>query len=223
MTEKRKTTRIVLVALLILSILLTIILSDNGNVIKTFLEVFIVSEAVGVFVVGGVQIFVINPIVEELQNAKRTAGQDVLTGIGNRNSFIERTPFYNDCKSIGILFIDVNDLKKTNDTYGHEAGDELICSVAKTIKNLEGVNDCYRFGGDEFVIVLPNATLQQLEKVQKDLSNKIAQLQLNLSPNKCSVAIGSGYKDFDINVESLIKKADTDMYQQKKKQKAAKR
>ena len=170
------------------------------------------------------QIYVINPILDDLKNVIRTSEHDGLTGICNRNRFSRKVKYYNSLKSIGILFIDVNDLKKMNDIYGHEKGDELIVAVADTIKSLKTEErniDYYRFGGDEFIIVLPNATFSCLEEVQRELLAKMEKVQLEGIMQKYSVAVGKAYKDISIDVEVLVKKADIEMYLHKKESKKA--
>ena len=91
---------------------------------------------------------------------------DNTTGLYNRTAFKEDEAKYNEIlgkdRHIGIIQFDVNNLKKTNDTYGHEYGDMLIKTVGEGLKKCFGeYGKCYRMGGDEFMVVLdgiiPNA------------------------------------------------------------------
>lgn len=82
---------------------------------------------------------------------------DMLTRLGNRNAYTEYTNRYLTTKmpdDLTFIYMDVNELKITNDSLGHHAGDELLCGAADCIQTVFGdVATCYRTGGDEFVVV----------------------------------------------------------------------
>lgn len=208
---------------LLLSVFICIMIEPYIQVInltKVFCAVFIISESMGILLMGALHYCLIKPIIQAIHHTKRISEHDGMTGLCNRVRFQKKIQEYNQCESIGVIFIDVNDLKKTNDFYGHEAGDELLCSVSKLIKNLNSNNlDSYRFGGDEFVVILSNSTEEQIEEKLKEFLDKIENISLKLSPIKVSVACGIAFTTSDINVNSLIKKADYNMYQNKMEQK----
>lgn len=208
---------------LLLSIFICIMIEpyiQNINLAKVFCTVFIISESMGILLMGALHCYLINPIIQAIHHTRSISEHDGMTGLCNRVRFQKKIQEYNQCESIGVLFIDVNDLKKTNDFYGHEAGDELICSVSQLIKNLNSKNlDSYRFGGDEFVVILSNSTEEQIEEKLKEFLDKIENISLKLSPIKVSVACGIAFTTSDINVKSLIKKADYNMYKNKMEQK----
>lgn len=88
---------------------------------------------------------------------KDLAYQDGLTGLENRTSYLEKIEEYkiNHTSKLGMVFFDVNYLKKTNDTLGHDAGDKLLCVCANIIKDgFEKFGHVYRIGGDEFVAII---------------------------------------------------------------------
>ncbi len=91
------------------------------------------------------------------QEVIRLSRTDVLTGLYNRNAFTEYTDRYNEekmPKNFTVIYFDVNDLKGANDVLGHDAGDELIRGAAKCIsETFNKVGNCYRTGGDEFIVV----------------------------------------------------------------------
>ena len=109
-----------------------------------------------------------------------------------------------------ILSIDLNDLKKWNDEYGHAKGDEAICTMVCCVETVLPPN-CYlyRVGGDEFMILCFN---QQKETI-KQLKNKIKE---NLSQTPFSCAIGIAYNDNMIDFNKMCSQADESMYEDKK-------
>jgi diguanylate cyclase (GGDEF)-like protein len=115
------------------------------------------------------------------------------------------------------MVLDINNLKETNDTFRHIAGDELIVSVAQVIKKytVKGVYS-YRFGGDEFVMIFTNVTEEQLLDFKESLIKDFSKIDLQLSPLGVSVAVGHSYEENQIDVERHLKDADCDMYEAKR-------
>ncbi|MBR4791316.1 MAG: GGDEF domain-containing protein [Treponema sp.] len=139
---------------------------------------------------------------------------DSLTGVMNRNEMNNRideiagNAELSD-KSVGIIFIDLNGLKRTNDERGHLAGDILLKEAASILKNLFGQDEIYRAGGDEFMVLSFGTTEEALNK-------KIAELrkQVELS-DTVSFAIGSFFDPNSNNILSAMTKADKRMYDDK--------
>lgn len=97
----------------------------------------------------------------EMAAYKRLSREDRLTGLKNRRAFeelmLELQKKARDYENIALVFMDLNGLKKMNDTYGHHAGDELIINAAICIEQaFSKLGDCYRIGGDEFCVVIVN-------------------------------------------------------------------
>ncbi len=88
----------------------------------------------------------------------RMAYMDTMTGLGNRTAFLEENKSNATFPGmISYIMMDANNLKKINDTLGHNKGDELIVTIAKCMRTAVGDSgQCYRIGGDEFVIILKN-------------------------------------------------------------------
>ncbi len=133
--------------------------------------------------------------------------RDSLTGAFNRYSYIERMTEAEESHSglIGILFVDINKLKETNDLYGHEAGDALIISACSVLQKFFE-NDIYRIGGDEFVVV-------QRSYSKSDFENKVSKLREYLEVNT-SVLMSVGY-EFSYNADDLseaVNTAEKNMY-----------
>lgn len=154
---------------------------------------------------------------EELQNLKRTAYVDPLTKLYNRAAFEKDRKEVKPINT-GIIMLDVNNLKKTNDTFGHKEGDKLICYAADYIRMMfEKFGKCYRLGGDEFVVLVTDT--ENEEKIQEAIINLNPMLEKN---NKLAfpIIVALGYAKFDDkldkNLDNTLSRADELMYQNKK-------
>ena len=143
------------------------------------------------------------------------AENDALTGLPNRYC-LERDIIKQDTcdSSVAVVMFDVNFLKRTNDTEGHLAGDNLIRTTAACIKECfatENGNNCYRIGGDEFVALLCGDN-------EEEIQLRIDKFKLALIREHISVSVGYSYaeKADKNNIKSLFEEADKNMYEQKK-------
>ena len=146
---------------------------------------------------------------------------DTMTGLGNRTAFLEENKSNAIFPGmISYIMMDANNLKTINDTLGHNKSDELIITIAKCMRKAVGHNgQCYRIGGDEFVIILKNKTAAETEKIINKVRCEIefADKQSDIT---ISVAIGYVWTDTEQkNLEDLMQHADDEMYQDKKKKK----
>ena len=118
---------------------------------------------------------------------------------------------------ISYIMMDANNLKKINDTLGHNKGDELIVTIAKCMRTAVGDSgQCYRIGGDEFVIILKNKTATETEEIIARVRAEVAFADKQ-SDIPISVAIGYVWTDTEEkNLEVLIQHADDEMYKDKK-------
>lgn len=135
--------------------------------------------------------------------------RDVLTGLPNRNAYEEiLDSFINDSDNfkIGIIFSDLNGLKKANDNFGHAAGDELICKYSKLLTNIFGDNN-FRISGDEFVTIFKNIDESEFEDKVKELE------EIVLSNDNIS-SFGFAYGDSN-KVKDLIISSEKKMYDYK--------
>ena len=129
-------------------------------------------------------------------------------------------------KKLGIAIVDLNFLKKINDTYGHEKGNLAIKKLCFIICHIFQHSPVFRIGGDEFAIFLSDGDYDNYDALSREFYRQTKQLQKDpsLEPwDKISAAIGVAYFDpgTDSNVEDMFKRADANMYQQKKSMKAA--
>lgn len=153
------------------------------------------------------------------------AYSDGLTGLGNRTAYLEKLEEYaggtTDVTQLGIVFLDVNNLKKVNDNQGHEKGDEMIRIASKIISDSFGkFGNAYRIGGDEFCVLMEGPSLQEnYEKAHTEFKNLIDEA------NKAKwytyeVQIANGFSICDVmdkqKIDEAVTEADTAMYANKK-------
>ena len=132
---------------------------------------------------------------------------DILTDAGNRKAFNSKIGMLEGMDiSVGICFVDINGLKSINDEMGHEAGDNVIKEAAETISAIFKKKYCYRIGGDEFVVVMPQVTEEHFAQFVEKLRKKT---------KKISMAIGSVWSEKCLDMEELVNIADKNMYADK--------
>jgi len=165
-------------------------------------------------------------VVKESEIMKKLAYVDGLTEVGNRTAFNHRLASLMKEKSskTGFVHFDINNLKLANDKYGHLVGDELIKSAARLIYlSFESIGECYRYGGDEFTVIITGELLKNIEQGIKNL--QVNQIHFNynnqLLPVKVSLAYGNAVydKSKDSTLLDTLNRADEDMYIRKKQMK----
>jgi diguanylate cyclase (GGDEF)-like protein/PAS domain S-box-containing protein len=178
-------------------------------------------------IIGSVEIFSDNSSrialahkVEELQGL---ALLDPLTELGNRRyaEFTLQTrldEFYRYGWRFGLLFIDIDNFKRINDTYGHDIGDKVLRMVAKTVKNGVRSSDAVcRWGGEEFIALIAyidEASLRLLADKLRVLAEQSNLLSDGASIN-VTISVGATISRMDDTAETVIKRADELMYQGK--------
>lgn len=162
---------------------------------------------------ASIQFFVTNSLDRKKQQAylEKLSYRDMLTGLYNRNRYIERLEAYKQVQDqqIGAIYIDLNGLKRVNDEQGHRAGDELIVRAAGTIAGIFA-EDAYRVGGDEFVVIL-------LDVSREEFARKTEQLRRQMQENSVDASIGEVWQASTENLEDLLRRADENMYREKKR------
>lgn len=151
---------------------------------------------------------------------ERMAYHDQLTGLYNRTAYAE---YGKQLELTGgncvVVMCDLNNLKKCNDNYGHEKGDEYIKYCADLIKSVFGeIGKCYRIGGDEFCILIECQTLSVCEQ-KIDEVQRIIEAYNNTHDKEFQYGIACGCVRFDIlldhDLEDTLRRADKKMYYQK--------
>ncbi len=161
------------------------------------------------------------------QAAVDMANRDVLTGVKNKRAYVQmEIELDEQIKNkenleFAVVVCDVNGLKQVNDTQGHKAGDAFIQKASAVICNIFKHSPVFRIGGDEFAVILRNHDyLHRAELVQQLYSVLTEQKK---SDNEM-ILLASGISDFhpekDIRVQDVFERADSCMYQDKKKCKA---
>ncbi|MBN2137037.1 MAG: sensor domain-containing diguanylate cyclase [Sedimentisphaerales bacterium] len=186
----------------------------DGNFDATDIALIeLLSQLVGASI-GNVKLF------EKMQ---RQASTDGLTGLVNYRSFYEilekelwRSRRYGG--RISLLMVDVDNLKKINDTYGHRAGDRVIREISKRIKScIRQIDTAARYGGDEFAVILPNTDLKDAKIVAERMVRAVAArpTSWNRRPIHLSVSVGLGEYDADMNPEDVTGRSDEALYKAK--------
>lgn len=143
---------------------------------------------------------------------------DLMTGLYNRGKFLEMSEeYYRTLDSIAIIYMDINYLKKANDTYGHELGDKLIINTARTLvavlkDNIKG----YRIGGDEFVLIGENLSPEETDTLIKYWKMALSEIQAFNKELNLSVSYGFMYGEKGYDLDELMNEADKKMYENKK-------
>ena len=169
---------------------------------------------------------------QQTQKMTTLANRDSLTGVQNKTSYDTFVAFLNEkiekgeATPFGLIMIDLNYLKNTNDKFGHDAGDSALIKLANTICLVFKHSLVYRVGGDEFVSVLRNEDFINHEALIKEFKEKIHGIHHNQkleTQERISAAIGYSEfnKEIDKCVDDVFKRADKEMYQNKKKMKEA--
>lgn len=152
------------------------------------------------------------------EKLQEQAIRDPLTGLFNRrylddalvrelNRAIRRN------RSIGIVMIDIDHFKNFNDTYGHDAGDAMLRAVGDfLLRHIRGEDIACRYGGEEFTLILPDATLEDTQKKAEDLLGHIRHLQIQhrgslLVAITVSVGVAS-FPDCGPNIDLVLRAAD---------------
>lgn len=158
------------------------------------------------------------------------AHTDSLTGINNKTAYDELTTkldaeISDGTANFAIVMIDVNYLKRVNDTYGHERGNEYLINACKLACDIFGAENVYRIGGDEFVAVLVGDDAGRYKALVRKINAIVTTLRFNdeLEPwEKVSAAVGSSlYRaGVDKTCDEVFKRADAQMYKNKLAMKA---
>jgi diguanylate cyclase (GGDEF)-like protein len=158
------------------------------------------------------------------QQALKMAYTDPLTQTNNRAAFddyIKREIGLagRHSKSLSIVYLDIDHFKYINDKYGHECGDVALASVAKWIKEgLRSSDVVFRFGGEEFVILLSETDLIDAELVAERIRSSIESHTLSYNMQAVSITASLGVSEWRVNdtADVLVKRADDAMYKAKK-------
>ena len=149
---------------------------------------------------------------KDLKEANYLSYHDYLTGLSNRRFINQMLDENNFCLPVSIIMADIDNLKYINDNYGHVKGDEIIKRVAEIIESSTREKDIVgRFGGDEFIVILPQTDYCSVKKVCQRITS-----QCDLENNSLlSITTGFAEKHDNESLLRTLKRADKDMYKDK--------
>ena len=176
----------------------------------------------------------IEQLKEEIALLKEIANKDELTRLYNRRGFSEEAQkFIGEIigaktkgnrrgslliRNFSLVVYDIDDFKKINDTYGHQAGDEALRLLAKIIReNVRDIDVVARWGGEEMIVGLVGASANDAVKIADDIRKKIGELSLAWEGKEVKFTISGGVADLDKSesFEELFHRADKAMYRAK--------
>lgn len=161
---------------------------------------------------------------------KELSVKDSLSGLYNQGCFFEeinktfelykRREDKGQTKGFSLILFDIDDFKKINDNYGHLMGDYTIRHIGKTItKMIRSSDRCYRYGGDEFAIILYDTELKDAKLVAEKLRCTLENSTIKFMDNEVKVTVSMGVSSFNEagKAENMIQRADEKLYQSKEK------
>ena len=166
---------------------------------------------------------IVHDVTEQKQFEKaleQAASRDHLTGLWNRRHFLQKLEYAHRQKrrhdlDYSLMTMDVDYFKAINDQYGHAAGDEVLVLLAKTCEARVRETDAIsRWGGDEFVILLPQTDLENAARLAECLRTSIEQIRLAHLP-PITISIGVAQHHGDETTECLLQRADAALYRAK--------
>lgn len=158
------------------------------------------------------------------QSIEDLIGRDPLTGLGNRRScdvvlksLIERGRRGRNIFT--IVMGDIDHFKSVNDTYGHQAGDEILKKVSETMKeHMERLGFVFRWGGEEFLLLYEDLVEAEAVCLLKELSRAVNMTEVCWNEQKIKITMTFGVAEFcrDRTMEELVRRADTNLYEGKR-------
>ena len=146
---------------------------------------------------------------------------DWMTGLYNKGKFLEmKRSLFSRQETIAVFNMDLNNLKLTNDTLGHEAGDLLIKKAAKSLRLIEARNIIpFRVGGDEFLVIAIHVDRQGAEWIRTRWENALEKVNREDGGAPCVVACGFAFGEKGFDLDEVFALADRRMYEDKKAKK----
>ena len=166
---------------------------------------------------------------EHAEEMDRIANVDALTKVRNKRAYDEKIAQMEagmqrgEIREFGIAMVDLNDLKKINDNYGHDKGDLAIQKLCGIVCSNFKHSPVFRIGGDEFAVVLEGEDLQNAEEIIRNIENRLDQIRTDLALKpweRTSAAIGIARNREGDTPDMVFRRADEAMYARKKEMKA---
>lgn len=159
------------------------------------------------------------------QKMERLARTDPLTKLSNRRDFLEKfrhevNRFERSRKSFSVVLGDIDDFKVLNDQYGHDCGDFILTSISDFMRSMIRKQDLVaRWGGEEFIFLLPGSPLEGGQKVAEAIRKKISAESFSFNGQRMSITLTLGVCEFNgtMGIDACIKKADEALYRGKER------
>jgi diguanylate cyclase (GGDEF)-like protein/PAS domain S-box-containing protein len=158
--------------------------------------------------------------IQELKNLNmelnKTATTDILTGAYNRRKFED------DINNIGkqdvpfsLILFDIDRFKAINDYFGHKVGDYVLQRISNLVlENIRSTDQLFRWGGDEFIIILPGANLEDTKSIAEKLRTIIENEDFGIG-KKITISTGISERIIDENADQMVSRLDNALYQAK--------
>lgn len=160
--------------------------------------------------------------MEKEAQLERLATTDMLTGLVNRSQFdvilkSELNRQHRYARPLSLIMLDIDYFKDINDNYGHDVGDQVLIELAHLLKrNLRKADCCARWGGEEFMLLAPETSLEQAVRLAEKIRGAIKQTAFPLQ-NRVTASFGVVEVNSQESVKSVMKRADNALYQAKEK------
>jgi len=160
---------------------------------------------------------------EALEEQRHKATHDALTGLPNREAYIERSylemqRYKRYCRPLTLAVCDIDFFKKINDNYGHQAGDKVLKLIGQLISTrLRKVDFVARYGGEEFVILMPETPVQQAHQVLDKIRAVVAKTPFRFKEKPVQITLSFGLAAYELedDTEKVFERADKALYQAK--------
>lgn len=160
---------------------------------------------------------------QAFEEQKHKATHDNLTGLPNREAYNlrltdEMARYHRYGNPLSLIICDVDHFKRINDTYGHLAGDKVLQLIARTLrKRIRDVDFVARFGGEEFVILMPETTAQEAKVAAEKLRQSIEESPFNFKKERVFITMSFGIAEFtkEESADQVFERADRALYKAK--------
>jgi len=183
-----------------------------------FTGIFSVFSVILTYVIMGAA-NVLNATKLLLKPIEELSEHDRLTGCHNRVRLDVRIPEYEKHDSYAVIFFDINNFKKINDTHGHDDGDRLLIKASDQLRFWFSYGDLYRIGGDEFIVVVPNLSRAELTRLVGKWYREQPVLNEEYNDSfECKFSYGMKFKEDGMSFDDVMNAADELMYEMKKQE-----
>ena len=163
---------------------------------------------------------------QDNKNLVEKVNRDLLTGVLSRDAIFHRIQhelslYTRKNSSFALMMLDLDHFKKVNDTYGHLAGDEVLQAISDLVMSqLRDIDDIGRYGGEEFIIVLTDTSIDGVKIVSERIIKAVENSAVSVTsgetiPITTSIGVTVASYDDDITVKQLIAQADEALYRAK--------